>query len=62
MGDLNDLDKEVIKRDAMNTDVIYKILRKLEAEDSSEPDYQRIRDALFSKKAKRSIFIKKDKA
>jgi hypothetical protein len=58
VGDLNNLDKEVIKGDAMNTDIIYEILRKMEAEDSSEPDYQRIRNNLFPKWSKRSNIVK----
>jgi hypothetical protein len=58
VSDLNKLDKEVIKGNDMNMDIVYEILNKMDAADSTEPDYERIRNNLFPKWSGRGSFIK----
>lgn len=50
MKNRNDLDKELIKSDKMDMDVVRDVLAEMASEGITEPDFTRIRNALFVKK------------
>ena len=52
MKNLNELDKELIKADKMDTAVVREILTEINSADIPKPNYDKIRSNLFSKKPK----------
>jgi hypothetical protein len=52
MKHLNELDKELIKADEMDTAVVREIIAEMDPADMPEPNYEKIRSELFSKKPK----------
>jgi len=47
---VHDLDREVIKGDNMNTDVVCEILQEMNCADIPRPDYDKIQNSLFANK------------
>jgi hypothetical protein len=58
MRSVNDLDKELIKSDKMNTDVIRDILTEMDSEEIPTPDLAKVRTALFAKDGEGAIRVR----